>query len=156
MTRSLLAAALALALVPIATAIGPRAALAQQCGDFQKITQDIQARAGAVKAATQRKADRKEVCALVTKFVEAQTVAVKFLETNKSWCGVPDQAIAGAKAEHEQAIKFRTVVCSQQPEPKPRVPTLSEAIGTPSLDTAKNTKTGPGTFDTLTGNPLAR
>jgi len=33
---------------------------------------------------------------------------------------------------------------------------LSDAIKAPSVDTAKDTKTGRGTFDTLTGNPLAR
>jgi hypothetical protein len=36
------------------------------------------------------------------------------------------------------------------------VPTLSDAIGTPSVDTAGNTKTGRGTLDTLNGNPLAK
>jgi hypothetical protein len=148
---------LAAALTLIAVVAGSRAASAQQCNDFAKISQDIQAKAMAVKKATQEKVDRKEVCALVVKFVDAQGTAVKFLETNKTWCGVPDQAITGAKAEHEQAIKFRTVVCSNdQPQARPKVPTLSDAIGTPTLDTSKNTKTGRGTFDTLTGNPLAK
>jgi hypothetical protein len=36
------------------------------------------------------------------------------------------------------------------------VPTLSDAIKAPSIDTDKNIKTGRGTLDTLTGNPLAR
>jgi hypothetical protein len=33
---------------------------------------------------------------------------------------------------------------------------LSDAIKTPTVDSATNTKTGHGTFDTLTGNPLSR
>ena len=62
--------------------------------------------------------------------------------------------IAAAKANHEKSLKFRTAACEEGP--KPKAPTLSDAIKTPSLDTAKNTKTGRGTFDTLTGNPLAK
>ena len=55
---------------------------------------------------------------------------------------------------HGKTLKFRTVVCA--PAAEPHVPTLSDAMGTPRLDTSKNTRTGPGTFDTLTGNPLAK
>jgi hypothetical protein len=33
---------------------------------------------------------------------------------------------------------------------------LSDAIGSTPLDTSTNTKTGRGTLDTLTGNPLAK
>ena len=52
-------------------------------------------------------------------------------------------------------MKFRDTVCAEGP--KAKIPTLSDAIGTPPLDTgAKNTKTGRGTLDTLTGNPLAK
>jgi len=152
MKRSLVAA-----LMLVAGAISAGSAAAQQqCNDFARLRQDLEERAAAVKSATQRHAERKEVCGLVTRFVAAQTLIVKFLVDNKTWCGVPDQAIAGAKNEHDQAAKFRTVVCSEGPEAKPKTPTLSDAIGTPAVDTSKNTKTGHGTFDTLTGNPLAR
>jgi hypothetical protein len=150
---------LAVALALVAVVMGLRTAEAQQalqCNDFAKLRDDIQQKANAIKAATQRKAERKEVCGLVTRFVATQGTMVKFLEDNKTWCGVPDEAITGAKAEHEQALKFRTVVCTEGPEAKPKAPSLSDAIGTPNVDTSKNTKTGRGTFDTLTGNPLAR
>ncbi len=91
----------------------------------------------------------------MTRFSTAEAAALKFLEVNATWCGVPAEAIKSAKAAHEKTLKFRTVVCTEAP--KPHVPTLSDALGTPELDTAKNTKTGTGgTFDTLTGNPLAR
>jgi len=99
-------------------------------------------------------AEHKQVCALMTTFVAAETKVVKFLEDNKLFCGIPDQVITNAKANHEKSLKFRTVACTE--EPKPKAQTLSDAIKAPSVDTAKNTKTGRGTFDTLTGNPLAR
>ena len=139
-----------------------RSALAQfpappggaQCNDFANLAAEAQKRSALVGAAMKAKADRKEICALMTNFVAAEANVVKFLETNKTWCGVPDQVIAASKANHEKSLKFRTAACEEGP--KPKVPTLSDAIKAPSIDTDKNTKTGRGTLDTLTGNPLAR
>jgi hypothetical protein len=126
-----------------------------QCNDFGKLTAEAQKRSGLVSAAMKAKADRKELCTLMTSFVAAETNVVKFLEDNKVWCGVPDQVITVSKANHEKSLKFRTLACSEEGA-RPKAPSLSDAIKAPSVDTAKNTKTGRGTFDTLTGNPLAR
>ena len=126
-----------------------------QCSDFGKLTAEAQKRSALVSAAMKAKADRKELCTLMTNFVAAETSVVKFLEANKVWCGVPDEALKVSKANHEKSMKFRTMACSEE-GPRPKAPSLSDAIKSPSVDTAKNTKTGHGTFDTLTGNPLAR
>jgi hypothetical protein len=126
-----------------------------QCNDFAKLAAEAQKRSTLVSAAMKAKADRKELCTLMTNFVAAETNVVKFLETNKVWCGVPEEAITASKANHEKSMKFRTAACSED-GPRPKAPSLSDAIKAPSVDTAKNTKTGRGTFDTLTGNPLAR
>lgn len=148
----------------LAALIQPRTALAQfppaqvpsQCDDFAKLRQTAQDRAKALHDAGDRKADRKEMCTLVTRFSAAETIVVKFLETNKTWCGIPDAAVTQAKANHEQTVKFQTMICNTADAPKPKAPTLSDAINLPSVDSGKNTKTGRGTFDTLTGNPLAK
>jgi hypothetical protein len=126
-----------------------------QCNDFARLASEAQKRSALVSAAMKAKAERKELCTLMTNFVAAETNVVKFLETNKVWCGVPEEALKVSKANHEKSIKFRTAACSEE-GPRPKAPSLSDAIKTPSVDTAKNTKTGRGTFDTLTGNPLAR
>jgi hypothetical protein len=157
--RRSLATALVLGVAFGATVIGPRGAFAQaasQCNDFVKIRDEAQKKGMAVRAATDRHADRKEICNLMVNFVSAEGAMIKFLKDNKTWCGIPDQAISQAEASHEKSLKFRTMACTEAPEQKPKVPTLSEALGTQSSDTAKNTKTGRGTFDTLTGNPLAK
>jgi len=125
-----------------------------QCGDFSKLGLEAQKRSALVAAAIKGKADRKEICTLISNFFTAEGNLLKFLEDNKTWCGVPDQAIGMAKANHEKTAKYRTAACEEAPHPK--APTLSDAIKAPSVDTSKNTKTGRGTFDTLTGNPLAR
>jgi hypothetical protein len=138
------------------------AAMAQggpQCNDFVKIRADADVKANAIRAASQRKAEPKELCGLFQRFAAAEDTMLKFLETNKIWCGVPDVAIKQAKLGHDKTLKMRTAVCSggtvgEGPRPKP--PSLSDALGAPSVDTPANTKTGRGTFDTLTGSPLAK
>jgi hypothetical protein len=157
MNRSL-ATALALGAVLIASPTFTRTATAQgapQCSDdFVKLRDDAQKKAMAVQAGGKNHVERKEMCALITRFAAAETQVVKFLVDNKSFCGIPDEAITTSKTNHTATLKFRDTVCAEGP--KPKAPSLSEAIGTPTLDTEKNTKTGRGTFDTLTGNPLAK
>ncbi len=127
-----------------------------QCNAFIPLRNDAQQKALAVRTATEHKAERKEICILVTRFTAAEAAVVKFLEDNKTWCGIPEEAIKAAKTGHERTLKFRTMACSEAPAAKPKAPTLSDAIGTPSVDSAANTKTGRGTLDSLTGNPLAK
>jgi hypothetical protein len=151
---------LAAVLAALAIAAQSQAGWAQsppaQCNAFGQLKTDAQQRALAVRTAMEHKAERKDICALVTRFYAAETSVVKFLEENKTWCGIPEQAIEAAKANHEKTLKFRTAACTEAPAAKPKPPSLSDAIATPSVDTGGNTKTGRGTFDTLNGNPLAK
>jgi len=147
----------ALALLGLAAACGVASAQAPgQCESFLTLRKEAEQKALAVRNATQHKAERKEVCVLVQRFATAEGAMVKFLVDNKTWCGVPDSAIKEAKENHEKTLKFRTMACTEAPAAQPKPPTLSDAIGTPSIDSASNTKTGRGTLDSLNGNPLAR
>ena len=151
-SRAILLAAFAI----IAASHSASAQLPSQCNAFIPLRDDAQQKAAAVRTATEHKVERKEVCALVTRFATAEAAVVKFLEANKTWCGIPDEAVKAAKTGHERTLKFRTVACSEAPAAQPKAPTLSDAIATPSVDSAANTKTGRGTLDTLSGNPLAK
>ena len=158
MKRSL---AIAMALFALTTGLtawtSPASAQgAPQCAQFPQLSDEAKKRASAVQAAMNAKADRKQICALMTTFVASEATVIKFLEENKVWCGVPDQAIVVSKTNHEKSLKFKTMACNTDAPPPQKAPTLSDAIKTPSVDSATNTKTGRGTFDTLTGNPLAR
>jgi hypothetical protein len=150
----------AAALAVLAVAAQCPAASAQtgsvDCNSFIKLRDEAQQKALAVRTAVEHKAERKDICGLVTRYYSAESVVLKFLEDNKTWCGIPDQAIKAAKDNHEHTSKFRTAACTEAPAAKPRAPSLSDAIGTPSVDTGANTKTGRGTLDSLNGNPLAR
>jgi len=124
------------------------------CASFPKLRDEAKAKAETVSAIGKKHGDRKDMCAAVQAFTAAEDKVVKFLEDNRAGCGVPPQAITQAKAMHANTVKFRDTVCSEGP--KPKAPTLSDAIGSSPLDTGTNTKTGRGTLDTLTGNPLAK
>jgi hypothetical protein len=146
-------------LAPVVLAAGPRPASAQdatQCNQFQTLSQQTQIKANAVSAAMKAKGDRVEICKLMNVFVASEGMTIKFLVDNKTWCGVPDLMISTATTNHQKSLKMRDAICSDD-APHPKAPSLSDAIKTPPLDSAANTKTGSfGTFDSLTGNPLGK
>ena len=59
---------------------------------------------------------------------------------------------------HEHATQLAKQVCdvAAQGGPRPAGPSLSDALGSATVPDASTTKTGRGTFDTLTGNALAK
>ncbi len=127
-----------------------------QCTTFPKFTEEAAKRGNAVSTAIKAHAEPKQICGLMNSFITAESAVVKFLVDNQTLCNIPPQAVSVSKANHEKSLKFRTQVCNNE-VPHAKAPSLSDAIKTSPLDTAKNTKTGiGGTFDTLTGNPLAR
>ena len=133
---------------------GPPPQQSAICANFPKLRDEAKAKAEQVSLIGKKHGDRKEMCAAVQNFTAAEEKVVKFLDDNRMNCGVPPQAITQAKAMHVNTVKFRDTVCAEGP--KPKAPTLSDAIGSTPLDTSTNTKTGRGTLDTLTGNPLAK
>jgi hypothetical protein len=148
--------AAALAVLAVAAECPAASAQNVDCNSFIKLRDEAQQKALAVRTAVEHKVERKDICGLVQRYYSAESTVIKFLEDNKTWCGIPDQAIKAAKDNHEHTLKFRTAACTEAPGAKPRPPSLSDAIGTPSVDTGANTKTGRGTLDSLNGNPLSR
>jgi hypothetical protein len=59
-----------------------------------------------------KKMDPKAACAAFGKLVANGTTTLKWAETNKDWCQVPDQFIEGIKADHEKVSKIRSQACS--------------------------------------------
>lgn len=129
--------------------------------DFVPLRAEAEKRAGAIKAAAARKAERSEICSLITQFSEAEGKFAKYIETNQSWCGIPPQVVVQIKANHAKTMKTRTQVCSNsgpmgaQGPNIPPGPGLSDTLGTNRAPSASNTTSGKGgTFDTLSGNPI--
>jgi hypothetical protein len=130
----------------------PQPGGANPCEAFVPLRQDAEKGAAAIRAASERKATREEVCPLFQKFSAAEGKKVKFLETHKTACGIPADAIQQGKTNHARTVAMRNQVCS--PSAGPRVPSLSDTLGSPTTPT-EAPKPGRGTFDTLTG-PLQR
>ncbi len=107
--------------------------------------------AAAIKAASDRKASREEVCPLFKKFVVSEGKMVKFLKDNQAKCGVPPDAVKQSGLNHNKTIQIRNAVCSAGPAAA--TPRLGDAFSSSPMP---DTRPGRGTFDTLTGNPLQR
>jgi hypothetical protein len=123
------------------------------CEQFPALRGQAEKDANAIKAASERKAQREEVCAAFTKFMGSEGKMVKFLETNQKACGVPPEAIKQVRTQHARTQQIRKQVCTAGPAP--RGPSLSDALSAPIISD-EPPKPGRGTFDTLTGSPLAR
>jgi hypothetical protein len=122
------------------------------CDGFMPLRAEAEKNASLIRAASDRKAPREEVCAAFQRFAASEAKMVKFLETNQKLCGVPPDAIKQVKANHAKTLDIRKRVC--QPGASPGGPSLSDALGGPVVPDAP--KPGRGTFDTLTGSPLVR
>jgi hypothetical protein len=117
----------------------------------------VQKSASVIKAASERKASREEVCPMFKAFAAKEAKLVGFLETNMKLCGVPPQIIKQVKGNHANTVRIRNNVCSTAPTGPAPGPTLSDALGGPIIaDDESAKKPGRGTFDTLTGNVLSR
>jgi hypothetical protein len=125
------------------------------CLTFPSIREDVEKGAAGIRAASDRKATREEVCPLFKSFAAKEAKMVKFLETNQKVCGIPPNIIPQVKQNHAKTIQIRNAVCSAAPS-APSGPTLSDALGGPIIADDTNVRTGRGTFDTLTGNALQR
>jgi hypothetical protein len=126
------------------------------CLTFPALREDVEKGAATIKAASQRKATREEVCPLFKSFAAKEGKMVSFLETNQKLCGVPPKIVSQMKSNHAKTIQIRNNVCSAAPA-GPAAPTLSDALGGPIIaDDESARRPGRGTFDTLTGNVLSR
>src|SRR5262249_58149480 len=90
--------------------------------------------------------------------VAAEGKMTRGLEDNSALSGVPADVIKNVKAGHSKASQVGKQVCEMAARgAQPAAPSLSEALGTtPAVPDSATASKRPGTFDTLTGSPLAR
>lgn len=124
--------------------------------NFFKLRDDATQKAEAIKAASNRHASPAEACKLFNVFSAAEEKMIKYAVDNTTWCGIPPQVVEGLKKSHARTIEIRAKVCrAAAAPPRPAGPSLSDAFSAPITDSS-NIRTGRGTFDTLTGNPLGK
>jgi hypothetical protein len=126
--------------------------------EFMPLRQEAEKRAGAVRDANAKHATPQEACQLIGRFSAAEAKVVKFAADHGFSCGIPPEAIKQMKTNHEHTVELHKRVCTAAASPpRPTGPTLSDALNsTTKLPTREDVKPGRGTFDTLTGNALAK
>jgi hypothetical protein len=111
--RSSAMASLTLAL---AAAVWAAPAFAQSCGDdLQKLSQrretEMATINGLVKAAKGKQLDPTVFCAKSGGLIAAENALIAYMEKNKDWCGVPDEALDNLKANHAKSAAFSAKAC---------------------------------------------
>ena len=126
--------------------------------NFPAIREDVEKSAAVIKAASERKAAREEVCPLFKTFAGQgrQDDHVPGNQPEDSAACRP-RSSRRSRRNHAKTIRIRNNVCSAGPCRPAAGPTLSDALGGPIIaDDTSAKQPGRGTFDTLTGNALQR
>ncbi len=98
-------------------------AYAQSCGeDLQKLAQRREAELAIinnlVKAAHGKQLDPAVFCAKSAGLNSAENAMIAYMEKNKDWCQVPDDALAQLKANHTKSLAFSAKACKVAAEMK--------------------------------------
>jgi hypothetical protein len=148
---------------PSAPQAGPSPAAAKCQQEFVPLRTDVEKRMKSIQALGKRKAPASEACTALRGLSTAETKMIKYVEVNARKCGIPEQAHKQLNENHSHTTKLTAQVCNaaaqqaQAQQRGPAGPSLSDVLGSPTLPEARPSKRGGGsTFDTLSGNVLAR
>jgi hypothetical protein len=149
------------AAAPPAGLASPQAQESSCMKEFVPLREAAEKRGGALKSAFDRKAPAQEFCKLFKDFASAEGKVLKFMTDNQTTCRIPQQVVTQIKTNHERTLKTREQACNAAAAGAARVgappaPKLSDELGVRGIAGPNNTSPGRGTFDTLTGSPLAR
>ena len=127
---------------------------------FMQLRAEAEKRGKLIKTASDRHAPPAEACKLIGNFAQVETQMVKYVETHAAKCGIPPQISEQLKTGHKNTELMQQRVCAVAQgggaQQKPAGPSLSEILGSSTeLPVATANKKG-STFDTLSGNVLAR
>jgi len=125
--------------------------------DFVALRDEAGKKRGAIEQASKKKVPPAVACRLFGDYAASEVKLIKFVTANTDKCGMPKELLDTLTKGHAQTTQIRTRVCevAAAGPPKPAGPRLSDVLSTPVPDSS-NVKTGRGTFDTLSGSPLAR
>jgi hypothetical protein len=129
----------------------------RDCGaKFLPLRAEAEKRAGLIKTATAKKAEREELCKLFKRYASAEHAMLKFMTGNQTACRIPAEVIGQVKTGSANTAKLVKQVCATAAAAAPPPPSLSEALGTARAPVPSRSRGGGSTFNTLTGSPLAR
>jgi hypothetical protein len=90
---------------------------AQSCGDdLKRLSQKREAeltRINALIKSGKGKPINPEVfCSQSAGLNSSENALIAYMEKNKDWCGIPDDALAGLKANHARSLEFSHKACT--------------------------------------------
>ena len=96
---------------------------AQSCGDdLKQLAQRREAQLVSintlVKAAKGKPLDPVAFCAKSGGLISVENAMIAYMEKNKDWCQIPDEAIAALKANHVKSAEFSAKACKVAAEIK--------------------------------------
>lgn len=143
--------------MPGAGGFGAPATPPPACRQLLALRDETQKKADAIEAASKRKATPQVACKLFQVFLASESKMIKGIEENGSQCGIPANVPQQMKVSHARAQQVAKQVCDVAAQAaRPAGPSLSDALGASPIIPDSSTKAGGGTFDTLSGNALAR
>ena len=85
---------------------------ASGCGELQKYLVDRKNIAERLQSHGKKQIDARVACSGFNQLVTNGTTLIKWSDTNKDWCQIPDSFMAGIKADHSKALEIRGKACS--------------------------------------------
>jgi len=93
----------------------PAFAQSSACQDGQKILLERQNLVKQVNALTgggkKKQIDPRAACSVFGKLVSNGDAGLKWMNTNKDWCQVPDQVVTNFEQDHKRAQTFKSQAC---------------------------------------------
>jgi hypothetical protein len=128
--------------------------------EIQPLLADAEEKGKAIQKAAATK-QQPVVCQAFRNLATAEGKVIKYFDDHGKECGIPPDAMKARRGNMAKIVEIRTKVCDTAAAPAKRAPSLSDALGTSRLPTVSSDTPAAGgrrnsTFDTLTGNPLAR
>jgi hypothetical protein len=142
--------------------MGQSAGPSEDCTkEFLPLRAEAEKRSNLIKVASERHEGPDVACKLIANFSESELKMIKYLEGHAAKCGIPPQIPEQLRSGHKHTEALQQKVCAvaqqQQQRPQQAGPSLSEVLGSSAaLPEAATAKKGGSTFDTLSGNALAR
>ncbi len=127
---------------------------------FMPLREEAEKRGKLIKLASDRHAPPTEACKLIESFGQAEIKMIKYVVTHASECGIPPQVMDQLNTGHKNTEGIQQRICKiaqqAQQQQKSAAPSLSDVLGSSAALPEVTANKKGSTFDTLSGNALAR
>ena len=98
-----------------AVSAAPALAQSAECqrgGAMLNTRQALVAKLSALGSKNKKQVDPRAACTLFGQLVSNGASVIKWLDTNKEWCSIPDSFVEGLKGDHAKAAELRGKACT--------------------------------------------